>query len=40
MGKIAGLRPRGALAAHLAPFKRKHWLVYGKPAFTGPEAVL
>ena len=39
-GEIQGLRHREALAAHLAPLKRKGWYVYAKPPFAGPEAVL
>jgi hypothetical protein len=39
-GEIEGLRRREALAAHLAPLKRKKWFVYAKPPFSGPEAVL
>jgi Putative transposase len=39
-GKIEGLRRREALAAHLAPQRRKNWFVYTKPPFAGPEAVL
>jgi hypothetical protein len=39
-GEIAGLRRPQALAALLAPLKRKNWFVYAKPSFSGPEAVL
>ena len=39
-GEIAGLCRREAFAAHLAPLKRKNWVVYAKPPFAGPEAVL
>jgi hypothetical protein len=39
-GELEGRRRREAFAAHLAPLRRKKWLVYGKPAFAGPEAVL
>ena len=39
-GEIAGLCSREAFAAHLAPLKRKNWVVYAKPPFAGPEAVL
>jgi hypothetical protein len=39
-GEIEGLRRREALAAHLAPLKRKNWFVYARPPFSGPEAVL
>src|SRR5262249_26509480 len=34
------LRRPEAFVAHLAPLKRKKWLVYAKPPFAGPEAVL
>src|SRR5438132_11847171 len=39
-GEIEGLRRRQAFAAHLPPLKRKNWIVYDKPPFAGPEAVL
>ena len=39
-GEIACLRRHEALAAHLAPLRRKNWFVYAKPPFAGPEAVL
>jgi hypothetical protein len=39
-GEIEHLQRRKALAAHLAPLKRKKWFVYAKPPFAGPEAVL
>jgi len=39
-GETAGLCPREAFAAHLAPLRPKNWFVYAKPPFAGPEAVL
>jgi Putative transposase/Transposase zinc-binding domain len=39
-GEIACLRRHEALAAHLAPLRRKNWFVYAKRPFAGPGAVL
>ena len=39
-GDHAGLIKRGAFAAHLAPLGKAEWVVYAKPPFAGPEAVL
>jgi Putative transposase/Transposase zinc-binding domain len=39
-GDNAGLRDRRAFLRHLAPLRKKTWVVYAKPPFAGPEAVL
>jgi hypothetical protein len=39
-GNHAGLRDRHAFLRHLAPLRRKRWVVYCKPPFSGPQAVL
>ena len=39
-GRLAGLRDRTALQHYLAPVRRKPWIVYAKPPFAGPAAVL
>ena len=39
-GANAGLADRQDFLRHLAPVKRKRWVVYAKPPFAGPEAVL
>ena len=39
-GKQAGLRDRTAFQRHLAPTRKKPWIVYAKPPFAGPAAVL
>lgn len=39
-GKLAGLRDRRAFQRHLAPARKKRWVVYAKAPFAGPEAVL
>ena len=39
-GEGAGLADRRAFARHLAPVRRKRWVVYSKPPFAGPRAVL
>jgi hypothetical protein len=39
-GALAGLRDRRAFLRHLAPVRKKRWVVYAKPPFAGPEAVL
>jgi hypothetical protein len=37
-GEIAGLCRREVFAGHLAPLRRKTWLVYPKPPLAGPES--
>jgi hypothetical protein len=39
-GDHARLAEIGAFAAWLAPFRKSQWVVYAKPPFGGPEAVL
>ena len=39
-GDRAGLSDPQAFERHLAPMKAKRWVVYSKPPFGGPEAVL
>ncbi len=39
-GEHARLAKRGAFAAYLAPLRKIKWVVYAKPPFGGPEAVL
>jgi len=39
-GTQAGLAGRPAFLRHLAPTRRKPWIVYAKPPFAGPAAVL
>src|SRR5690554_4388164 len=39
-GKLAGLSNRRVFLHHLAPVRRKRWVVYAKAPFAGPEAVL
>lgn len=39
-GKLAGLSDRRVFLRHLAPARRKRWVVYAKAPFAGPEAVL
>lgn len=39
-GDLAGLAAADAFAAWLAPFRKSEWVVYAKPPFGGPEAVL
>jgi len=39
-GDLAGLSEPKAFAAYLAPLRKKEWVVYAKPPFGGPEAVL
>jgi hypothetical protein len=39
-GDQAGLRDRPAFLRHLAPVWKTRWVVYAKPPFAGPEAVL
>jgi hypothetical protein len=39
-GDLARLAEADAFAAWLAPFRKSEWVVYAKPPFGGPEAVL
>ena len=39
-GTMAQLVDRRAFLRHLAPVRKKRWVVYAKPPFAGPEAVL
>jgi hypothetical protein len=39
-GSMAQLADRRAFLRHLAPLRKKRWVVYAKPPFAGPEAVL
>ena len=39
-GSIAHLAERRAFLRYLAPARKKRWVVYAKPPFAGPEAVL
>jgi len=39
-GELAGLSAAKAFATWLAPFRKSEWVVYAKPPFGGPEAVL
>ncbi|WP_111406402.1 IS91 family transposase, partial [Meridianimarinicoccus zhengii] len=39
-GDLAGLADAGPFTAWLAPFRKTEWVVYSKPPFGGPEAVL
>lgn len=39
-GANAELADRQAFRRHLSPVRRKRWVVYAKPPFAGPEAVL
>ena len=39
-GDLAELSEPQAFAAYLAPFRKIEWVVYAKPPFGGPEAVL
>jgi Putative transposase/Transposase zinc-binding domain len=39
-GALAHLIKRRAFLRHLAPVRKKRWVVYAKPPFAGPEAVL
>ena len=39
-GSNAGLNDRRMFVRHLAPLRKKRWVVYAKPPFAGPEAVL
>lgn len=40
VGTLAHLAEPRAFARHLAPVRRKRWVVYAKPPFAGPRAVL
>ena len=39
-GSMTGLADRRTFLRHLAPVRKKRWVVYAKPPFAGPEAVL
>jgi hypothetical protein len=39
-GTMACLADRRVFLRHLAPVRKKRWVVYAKPPFAGPEAVL
>src|ERR1700704_5312614 len=39
-GGLAPLADRRAFLRHLSPVRNKRWVVYAKPPFSGPEAVL
>ena len=39
-GTMAHLADRRAFLHHLAPVRKRRWVVYAKPPFAGPEAVL
>ena len=39
-GDLSGLSDTGAFATYLAPLRKTEWVVYAKPPFGGPEAVL
>ena len=39
-GSLAPLSERRAFLRHIAPVRKKRWVVYAKPPFAGPEAVL
>ncbi|PAL20658.1 IS91 family transposase [Sphingopyxis sp. GW247-27LB] len=39
-GTMAPLAERRAFLRHLSPARKKNWVVYAKPPFAGPEAVL
>ena len=39
-GSLAPLADRRAFLRYLAPARKKRWVVYAKPPFAGPEAVL
>jgi hypothetical protein len=39
-GDLSGLAETEAFTAWLAPFRKSEWVVYAKPPFGGPEAVL
>ena len=37
---MSGLSERRAFLRHIAPLRKKNWIIYAKPPFAGPEAVL
>ena len=39
-GRLASLADRRAFLRHLSPARHQRWVVYAKPPFAGPEAVL
>src|SRR3546814_11718069 len=39
-GSMTQLAERRAFLRHLSPVRKKRWVVYAKPPFAGPEAVL
>ena len=39
-GEQVGLSDRHAFLRHLMPLRKKRWVVYAKPPFSGPQAVL
>lgn len=39
-GQLTPLADRRAFLRHLSPVRKKRWVVYAKPPFAGPEAVL
>ena len=39
-GRLVGLNDPAAFRRHLAPTRKKSWIVYAKPPFAGPAAVL
>lgn len=39
-GELSKLVDPGVFATHLAPLRKTNWIVYAKPPFGGPEAVL
>lgn len=39
-GSMAHLAERRAFLRHMSPVRKKRWVVYAKPPFAGPEAVL
>ncbi|RWM24293.1 transposase, partial [Mesorhizobium sp.] len=39
-GSMAHLTDRRAFLRHLAPVRKKRWVIYAKAPFAGPEAVL
>jgi hypothetical protein len=39
-GKMAALAERRAFLRYLSPVRKKNWVIYAKPPFAGPDAVL
>ena len=39
-GALAHLAERRAFLRHLSPIRKKRWVVYAKPPFAGPHAML